>query len=147
MSQYKGSSLDKIVPDLRAKDRPEISDEQALSWWGALSSGVSGDESLGINLNDGKYLYFLADDGSAVRALREGESLSDPGVLRRLMENSLDGRLFTLDGIEGGPRQVITESQEPFEAGVANRGYYASPDIPEEAPASPSFWKYLLCVI
>ena len=118
-----------------------------MSWWGALSSGVSGDESLGINLNDGKYLYFLADDGSAVRALREGESLSDPGVLRRLMENSLDGRLFTLDGIEGGPRQVITESQEPFEAGVANRGYYASPDIPEEAPASPSFWKYLLCVI
>ena len=151
MAIYTGHEVDKIMPQMNLpQEGPELSAEQVRSWWETLSTSVPADEALGVSFADGKNLYYYTDAGKFVRAVNEGERLDSPEVQKRLMENSLSGRLFTRANEDASPRQVVTyaeEGEEP-EVGVATPGSFNA-FVWEHAynarrPEPLPFWKYLL---
>ena len=147
MSQYKGSNLDKVMPQLHTKNYPELTNDQAKLWWETFSSGIGADEEMGTKFEKGRNLYIHTDDHRFIRAVNEGESLDDPAVQRRLLEGSLNGRLFTRKSSDDytWPRQVVTDPED-FSMGVAIGDSPYSMPTPEwpDRPNPLPFWKYLL---
>ena len=148
MPTYNASEPKKVMPKRNNPTRPVPSDEQVNTWWETFSKGVARDKTLGVSVKDGKNLYFYNNDRKLVRAVNEGENVADMAVRRRLMEQSLDGRLFTRQYSSYIPMQVITKEEEPYNVGVY-RGrdpkILPMPDLIER-PKAPDYLilKYLL---
>lgn len=145
MPKYTNSdNLKMITPQRRfTGERPTISDSQARAWWDALSNGAQNDLWVRVKLDEGRNLYYFTDEGTIVRAINEGDNLSDPDFLRGLMEKSMDGRLFTRYAQNSVPKQVITNPEEDFDVGIAEKSWAVPTDQLEEEPKAPFFLKIL----
>ena len=149
MARYSGHEVDKVKPQLNTpQDGPELTEEQVRSWWETFSTNASAGEELGVSFQGGKNLYYYTDEGNFARAVNEGEIIDNPEVQKRLMENSLYGRLFTRTNDDVTPRQVVTKMEDQeLEVGVASAGGFNEfyDDFEVMAPPKPlPFWKYLL---
>ena len=146
MAKYNGSDLQKVTPKFRNPNRESITDDQVNSWWDAVVNGVGTDKDIQQKIGDGKNLYYFSDTGDLVPALPNRVNAENVNVRRHLMEQSIDGRLFTRAFGHAAPRQIVTDPNADFEVGVANGENPWDLPQPESPgrPEAPSFLKYLL---